>query len=108
MSKPLSIPSEIRRGTPVRCTEDFISITGSHDPVGGFLLGKKVDWAYMDIPGQHSTIVSQHLLNIDTKDATALALAKAFAAGGPRINDPHSWVAYVDTQARQLHGVWLT
>jgi hypothetical protein len=108
VSKPLAIPSETRRGRAVPCTRDFHSVTGSHDPVGGHFLGRKLDWAYMDISGQHSTIVSQHLLNIDTKEGTAKALAKAFVSGGPKVNDPHSWTAYIDSQAKLLRGLLLT
>jgi hypothetical protein len=108
LAQPLAIPSETRKGKVIRCTNDFISITGTHDPVGGHLLGKRLEWAYMDIPGQHSIIVSQHTLAIDTKEGTAAALAHAFAAGGPAVNDPHSWTAYISTQANTLRGVVLT
>ena len=66
VARPLAIPAETRRGRTVACTRDFISITGTHDPVGGHLLGRKLDWAYMDVPGQHSVIVSQRALDIDT------------------------------------------
>lgn len=108
LAKPLAIPSEAVSGQVIPCTSDFISITGSHDPVGGHVLGQKLPWAYMDIPGQHSTIVSQHALNIDTRDTTALALAHTVAAGGVALQDPHSWSAYMDAQARQLRGLLLT
>jgi hypothetical protein len=108
VAKPLAIPSETVNGVVVPCTKDFISITGSHDPVGGHVLGQKLSWAYMDMPGQHSTIVSQHALNIDTTDTTALALAHAIAGGGVQLQDPHSWNAYIDAQARQMRGVLLT
>src|SRR5262245_50147319 len=107
IAAPLAIPSENRRGRPVPCTSDFISVTGTHDPVGGHVLGKKLAWAYMDIPGQHSVIVSQQALDIDTKEGTALALAKAFATGGPTVNDPHSWSAYIESQAKLLRGAVL-
>lgn len=108
LAKPLAIPSETRQGKTVLCTKDFISITGTHDPVGGHILGRRLDWAYMDIPGQNSIIVSQHALDIDTSLGTATALAHAFAAGGPSLKDPHSWTAYIDTQAKLLRGVLLT
>lgn len=107
LAQPLAIPSEARRGDVVPCTKDFISITGTHDPVGGHLLGRQLDWAYMNIPGQHSFVVPQNMLDIDTGSGTALALAKAFAAGGPKVNDPHSWSAYIDTQAKVLRGFVL-
>jgi len=108
LAQPLAIPSETRRGRTVPCTNDFISITGTSDPVGGHLLGRRIDGLYMDIPGQHSIIVSQQLLDIDTREGTALALAKAFAEGGPKVNDPHAWSGYIESQARVLRGVLLT
>jgi len=108
LAKPLAIPSETRRGRTVRCTNDFFSVTGTHDPVGGHLLGKKLNWAYMDMPGQHSVIVSQQVLDIDTKQGTALALASAFSNGGPKVNDPHSWSAYIKTEAKLLRGLLLS
>jgi hypothetical protein len=108
LAKPLAIPSETRAGKVVPCTKEFISITGSHDPVGGHLLGTKLDWAYMNIPGQVSTVVPQQMLNITTKDNTALALATAVAAGGAQVRDPHAWGSYIDSQARQMRGVILT
>ena len=108
LAKPLAIPFEERNGRKVPCTTDFISITGTHDPVGGYLLGQRLDWAYMNIDGQHSTVVSQDLLNIATKDGTALALVAAAATGGAQVTNPHSWSGYIDAQARQLRGVLLT
>lgn len=108
LADSLAIPSETRKGKTVSCTKDFISMTGTHDPVGGHLMGKRLDWAFMDIPGQHSVIVSQQVLDIDTSGGTASALAHAFAAGGPSVNDPHSWTAYIDGQAKVLRGVLLT
>jgi hypothetical protein len=108
ISAPLAIPSENQGGQGVPCTSDFISVTGTHDPVGGHVLGRKLDWAYMDIPGQHSVIVSQRALDIDTKEGTALALGKAFATGGPKPNDPHAWSAYIESQTKLLRGTVLT
>jgi hypothetical protein len=35
LRQPPAIPSETRRGKVIRCTQDFIFITGSHDPAGG-------------------------------------------------------------------------
>jgi hypothetical protein len=108
LAAPLAIPSETRKGVVTPCTTDFLSVTGTDDPVGGHLIGKKLDWAYMDIPGQHSVIVPQQALNIDTKDGTAKALASAFAPGGPKVNDPHSWSAYIQGQGKLLRGALLT
>ena len=107
LAKPLAIPAETRGGRVFPCTPDFLSITGSHDPVGGHLLGRKIDWAYMDLPGQRSIVVPQQALDIDTKNGTLQALANAFAEGGPKPTDPHSWSAYVEGQSELLRGVLL-
>lgn len=104
LSRPLAIPSETRRGRTTPITPDFVSVTGDHDPVGGHLLGRRLDWAYMNIPGQRSIIVPQTLVALDTRAGTANALAHAVAAGGPQINDPHSWTAYIETQRNLLRG----
>jgi hypothetical protein len=108
LASSLSIPSEVFQGATIPITKKFMSITGSHDPVGGHLLGKKLDWAYMDIPGQQSVIVPQNMLNIDTKAGTAAALAQAFAAGGPKVNDPHSWSAYVTGESNRVREALFT
>ena len=102
LSQPLALPAEMRRGRNVRCTKKFISVTGTHDPVGGHVLGKKLTWAYMNIPGQKSIIVPQSGLNINSAEETAQALASAFGPGGPVANDPHSWTAYVSSQETLL------
>jgi hypothetical protein len=108
VAQPLAIPSETRKGKTVRITDDFVSVTGNCDPVGGHLVGKKLAWAYMNIPGQRSIVVPQQVLDIDTKAGTAQALAAAFAAGGPKVNDPHSWSAYIEGQTPLLREVILT
>lgn len=102
LSQPLQIPAELRRGRTVRCTKKFVSVTGTHDPVGGHVLGKRLSWAYMNIPGQKSIVVPQRGLSINSAEQTAQALAAAFGPGGPLSNDPHSWTAYVAGQESLL------
>jgi hypothetical protein len=102
LAAPLSIPSETKKGRPVPCTSRFVSVTGTHDPVGGHLLGRKLEWAYMDIPGQRSIIVPQQGLNIGNGAQLAAALGEAFATGAPSVNDPHSWTAYIEGQGPLL------
>ncbi|HEY9225324.1 MAG TPA: hypothetical protein VIP11_01670, partial [Gemmatimonadaceae bacterium] len=85
IARPLAIPSEMFLGKPSSCTKRFVALTGSHDPIGGHLLGKQLDWAFMNVPNQETVIVEQRLLDIDTKELTAQGLAEAFAAGGPRV-----------------------
>ncbi len=108
LSSPLAIPSETKRGRTVPCTKQFVSVTGNFDPVGGHLLGKKLEWAYMDIPGQKSIVVPQQALNIGDGTSLATALGQAVTAGGaPTLNDPHSWVAYIDGQGALLRSTVL-
>lgn len=102
LSSPLEIPSETKRGRCVRCTKQFVAVTGTHDPVGGHLLGRKLEWAYMDIPGQRSIVVPQQGLNLGDGTALAGALGQAFASGAPAVNDPHSWTAYIEGQGPLL------
>ena len=104
LAAPLAIPEQVRRSGPQRCTDHFISVTGSYDPVGGHLMGIKLPWAYMSLSGQKSIIVKQDGLNLTSAQSTATALAAAFAPGGPAINDPHSWTAYVASQSVLLQG----
>jgi hypothetical protein len=102
LAAALAIPSETKRGRPVPCTTQFVSVTGTHDPVGGHLLGRKLEWAYMDIPGQRSIIVPQQGLNLGDGAQLATALGQAFATGAPSVNDPHSWAAYIEGQGPLL------
>jgi hypothetical protein len=102
LSQPLAIPFETRRGRSVRCTKRFVSVAGTHDPIGGHLLGKRLNWAYMKVPGQKSVIVEQSGLNLTNPVQTAQALAAAFASGEPAMNDPHSWTAYIASQGELL------
>ncbi len=104
LAQPLVIPEEARRSRTARCTENFISVTGSHDPVGGHVLGNKLPWAYMNLSGQQSIVVKQDGLNLGSAESTAMALAAAFGPGGPVANDPHSWTAYLASQAPLFQG----
>ena len=93
----LSIPSEPGGRRRITVTKSFVSITGTQDPVGGYLLGERNSWGYMDIEGQDSTIVPQTLVGGD--------LATALGSGGgigDAIQDPHSWNAYVTTKGATL------
>jgi hypothetical protein len=93
----------------VKSVDRWVSITGSLDPVGGHLFRKKLDWAYMEVPGQISLIDDEQMLNINTKAELVAALKSSLQHGAaPDIkpNDPHSWIAYVNRNATQLNK-WL-
>jgi hypothetical protein len=87
----------------------FISLTGTLDPVGGYLMRRKLDWGYMNIAGQESVVDDQQLLAIDDEKGLIAALqgALAGAKGLPFTADnPHDWVGYVDRNAA-LVKEWL-
>ena len=87
----------------------FVSLTGTLDPVGGYLLRDRLDWAYMNIIGQESVVDPQDLLTIpDAKTLIAsLAAAKGSAKGLPfTVNNPHDWVGYVERNAKGVKE-WL-
>ena len=107
----LTIPSQENNiGKPVYCTPNWVSITGNCDPVGGYLLKHRLDWAYMNLSGQKSYIDDQSLLNIPDADALAKRLLNdQVSANAPKIslNNPHSWDAYIDNHKEGLQQ-WLS
>jgi len=98
-SADLTLPGEMNMANRfVPSTRRFVSVTGDLDPVGGYLMKKQLDWAYMAIPGQESHVDDQSALGITSRQALAQVLADAMdgAKGLPFTpNNPHDWVAYV-------------
>lgn len=107
--KGLFIPAEPVPGKkPKPATRKFISVTGTQDPVGGHLLGKRNDWAFMDMDGQVTKFVSQSLVGPNPAQSLALALKSGSGAVGAAtstVNDPHSWTEYMKSQATLLAGL---
>ncbi len=105
----LFIPAEPVPGRKAKpATRKFISVTGTQDPVGGHLLGKLNKWAFMDMPGQTTTIVPQSLIGANPAAALALALksgAGAVGAAGSIVQDPHSWSEYMKNEGAMLAGL---
>ncbi len=100
----LSLPAEKLGTKKVPATRKFVAVTGTQDPVGGHLLGKKNTWAFMNIAGQQTEIVPQTLAGPDT----VAALVKALGSGdgiGAALPDPHSWSAYVTREGSLLSGL---
>ena len=75
-----------------RIVDKWISITGDHDPIGGYFMKKQAGWAYMNTPDQVSIVDSQS--REEGYDMKAV-FAKA-----------HSWSEYVKTHAKDLAS-WL-
>ncbi len=101
----LSLPAQMMGRRAVPATRNFLSVTGTQDPVGGHLLGSKKPWGFMDIAGQQTTIVSQSLLG-DPIEALKLALRSGGGGAGAVISgtvqDPHSWTAYMTHESALL------
>lgn len=109
---PIGISASGRR---VPSVKRWVSITGSLDPVGGHLLGKKMDWAYMNVPadapftGQTSLIDPQTWIQASNEAELKTVLAEALATrklGQIPIRDPHSWGEYITGHAGDLRQ-WL-
>lgn len=109
LSNELAIPAETRGARVTRCTSHFISVCGTKDPVGGHLLGNRLPWAFMDIPGQELVVDPQQILNFASKAELAAALRAARTSGGPgvQVNDPHSWTVYIANHGALLRGALL-
>lgn len=101
-AKGLSVPGEQGYRGWVTSTDNFVSIAGDMDPVGGYLFGKKMPWGYMNMAGQKSYIDKQQIAN---KPDLIASLEGSLHAGAPpdlEINDPHSWEAYIGRHAKDL------
>lgn len=106
---PLGLPAESRDGQLTSVAKRFLSMTGSQDPVGGYLFGARQDWAYMNLPGQENHIDSQKLIEGDPKAVLTAALTgRAYtSANGSAVHveNPHSWEGYVSRNGAVLHQV---
>ncbi len=107
----LSIPRQATlSGGEVRSVENWVTITGNLDPVGGHFFRRRADWAYMSVPGESVAIVQpQDALNITTKAQLAACFRACLRDREPpniTPKDPHCWEAYVTTHASQLR-TWL-
>jgi len=96
--------------TAVPSVKHWAAVTGDFDPVGGFLLGRKLEWAYMQLSGQDSIVDAQSVLNISGEDDLATRLTADREKGaGPALplSNPHSWDGYI-TQNKEDLIKWLS
>ncbi len=108
----LTIPAETdpvtKRAVP--SVKHWAAVTGDFDPVGGFLLGRKLEWAYMQVNGQDSIVDAQTVLNIKDEDELTARLTNDRENGaGPALplSNPHSWEGYI-TQNKGDLVKWLS
>jgi hypothetical protein len=106
-------------GPDVPSARRVVSITGNLDPVGGWFLRNRADWAYMKLPDPDPAARPEYVSLIDDQQLNALKAAEdsALAAvlqsalrtdAAPQItlNNPHDWGAYVARHGDQLKK-WL-
>jgi hypothetical protein len=119
LSAPLAVPAEVNGAQRTTCARQFFSVVGNQDPVGGFLLGKKQEWAYMALDGQQSIIDPQTLVGADQAAALRTALNRGVAidararateslSSSVRVPNPHDWVAYITRHADLLQQALLS
>ena len=109
LSHELAIPAETHGSKVTPSTSHFISVCGTKDPVGGHLLGDRLPWAFMDLPGQELVVDTQQILNISSRAelGTALRAARTSAGPGVQVSDPHSWTSYIAHHGDLLRGALL-
>ena len=110
----LTVPAEVSSdGTETPCARQFVSIAGTMDPVGGYLLGKQQKWAYMNLglPKGDAVIDPEVLVGTDPAASlrqVLLTSAQNAVTGSVSVNDPHSWSQYVRRNAQKLREALLT
>ncbi len=102
-------PSETIDGISIKSIKKTISIVGTLDPVGGYFLNKRADWAFMDLPGQ-LTIENQQLAlgtslatlkkALDISEPANINLSDARPVFGAK--NPHDWSAYINNNGDEL------
>jgi hypothetical protein len=100
-----------RGGQFVPYMRRLLSITGDLDPVGGYLWRRKLDWAYMDIPGTDRYVEPQQIAGLESDDDLASMTQRAMQSGQHwtmQPNNPHDWVHYVEHNAERLRHWMLT
>ena len=89
--------------------DNWVSITGNLDPIGGHFFRRKASWAYMDVEGQTSIIDEQKLLDADGEDTLRQVLEAALSDDAPpsiKPENPHSWDGYVERHTKEI-SEWL-
>ena len=105
----LSQPAELVDGRNIKSVRNTIAIAGTMDPVGGFFLNNKADWAFMNLPGQ-TTIENPQMRGSQniTSLKQALALNNPGATSGTTdrpvfsATNPHDWRAYIGVNGPKL------
>jgi hypothetical protein len=106
----LSLPShQPPVGSPVASSRNTVTIAGNLDPVSGYLVRERLDWAYMNLPGATPFIDQEDPLNVTTEQSLASVLQQALQEKAPpkiTAQNPHDWGQYVARHASDLQK-WL-
>ena len=104
----LGVPSEEGLGVVRTSVERWISVTGDLDPIGGHFVRRKAPWAYMDVPGQQSIVVPQAIVGGPDEELNLFTLLRTSISAGkpPTLNNPHSWLDYINGNQVDLK-TWL-
>lgn len=108
----LSIPVQASvTGYSERSVRRWISLTGALDPLGGYLMRRRIAGAFMDVPGQETVIDKQDgLAQAGFSDLMSFLreiLVSGDTTTGITARNPHSWQGYIDRNADMLRA-WLT
>jgi hypothetical protein len=104
----LGIPAEQAFGAAHSSVEQWVSVVGDLDPVGGFFVRQKQDWAYMNVTAPQAIAVIDPEILVGTGNVRAdlvASLQTSLNAGAPPsipLNNPHSWMAYVQRHQGDL------
>lgn len=102
----LAAPGYTKRGGQfVSYARRMLSIAGDLDPVGGFLWRRKLDWAYMAIPGTDRLVEEQDIAGLPAEQDLAELIRSAIQSGQKwtmKPENPHDWIRYVEHNAERI------
>ena len=109
LAASLTMPSETDlTGQTIGSVKRAVTITGTLDPVGGYVFRNQLSWAYMNvdgIPADQAIVDPQTPLNIATADDLEAVIAKSLQDHArPEIGErhPHSWSGYVERNQKKV------
>lgn len=105
----LAMPTQTdAAGQVLDCVRRPVSITGTLDPVGGYVFRDRWDWAYMNldgVPDAQKIEDPQTPLNIASTEDLETIIAKSLQDHSrPEIGErhPHSWSGYIERNRKQV------
>jgi hypothetical protein len=112
LASGLAIPAETVFGAPRKSVQQWVSVTGDLDPIGGYFLRDQAGWAYMNLTEPEAVAFVDHqplIEGIDEEEQLCTILASSLREGQPpsiQPNNPHSWIGYIRNHTDKLPS-WL-